>query len=251
MMKKIWIQIIFVLLASALSCMGQDHVDGFIARTFRSGVRRTMPYRLFIPPNYDRAQRYPMILWLHGAGGAGSDNIAQIKGDQVPGTHLWTSSASQAKNPAFVVVPQSGGSWTASGRTMLSQEMQMVLDIVALLQAEYSIDPARLYVLGQSDGAFGVWSVITNKPELFAAAVSLCGGGNPSYAGRVAKMPIWLFHGERDGTVLADESRKMVDAIKRAGGNPRYTEYKNVGHEIWERVFAEPELPEWLFAQHK
>lgn len=134
---------------------------------------------------------------------------------------------------------------------MLSQEMQMVLDIVALLQAEYSIDPARLYVLGQSDGAFGVWSAITNKPELFAAAVSICGGGNPSYAGRVAKMPIWLFHGERDSTVVADESRKMVDAMKRAGGNPRYTEYKSVGHEIWERVFAEPELSEWLFAQHK
>ena len=240
-----------LVLLSAVPCAAQDNVDGFVARVFSNVVRRTMPYRLFIPENYNKEKKYPLVLWLHGAGGAGSDNLRQIQEDQILGTHVWTSPENQERFGAFVVAPQSMGTWTASGRTPLSQEMLMVLGIVDSLQSEFSIDPARLYVAGQSAGAFGVWNLIGNRPQLFAAAIAVCGGGNPSLATRFAEMPIWVFHGDRDGTVPVDESRRMVEALRKSGGKPRYAEYRSVGHDVWKLAFADPDLPEWLFSQHK
>jgi predicted peptidase len=244
------LQLILILILSALPCAGQEIVDGFAARTFNNAGRR-MPYRLFIPENYDKAQKYPLVLWLHGAGGAGSDNLKQIQDDQIDGTHLWTNYENQERFPAFVVVPQGSGTWTASGRTVLSTQLSTVVALLEALQMEFNIDANRLYVAGQSDGAFGVWTLITQKPQLFAAAIAVCGGGNPAYAGRVQHMPLWIFHGERDGAVPVDESRRMVDAVKRAGGNPRYTEYRTIGHDAWKRAFAEKGLADWLFSQHK
>jgi len=239
-----------MLLASRASD-AQDVVDGFVGRIYKNVVRRTMPYRLFIPPNYDKTMKYPLVLWLHGAGGAGNDNRRQIEQDQVLGTHLWTSAEFQATHPTFVVVPQTTGTWTESGRTILSQEMLLVLGIVDSIQTEFNIDAGRLYVLGQSDGGFGVWNLIINRPDMFAAAVPLCGGGNPNYASRLTKLPIWAFHGALDISVPVVESRRMIQAIKDAGGNPRYTEYGTVSHDVWRRAFAEPELAEWLFSRHK
>jgi len=95
------------------------------------------------------------------------------------------------------------------------------------------------------------WNLITQRPDLFAAAIPLCGGGDPAGANRIGKMPLWVFHGRRDDVIPVTESRKMVSAIQRAGGRPRYTEYAGVGHDVWKRAFAEPELVSWLFAQHK
>jgi predicted peptidase len=90
---------------------------------------------------------------------------------------------------------------------------------------------------------------VTKKPGLFAAGISLCGAGNTDIASRAAKTAIWAFHGEKDDIISPTYSRQMINALKRAGGNPRYTEYKGIGHDIWELVFKEPELEEWLFAQ--
>jgi predicted peptidase len=100
-------------------------------------------------------------------------------------------------------------------------------------------------------GGNGTWHFITSRPELFAAAIPLCGWGNPNRANQIAQMPIWAFHGAADPTVPVAESQKMIAAIRQAGGNPRYTEYKGVGHEVWLKAFQEPGLVEWLFAQHR
>ena len=108
-----------------------------------------------------------------------------------------------------------------------------------------------MYVAGQSMGGIGTWSIITANPNLFAAAVPLCGGGNVAEASKLTKMPIWAFHGDKDQSVPVDYSRKMIAAIRKAGGDPKYTEYKGAGHEIWERVFKEPELLPWVFSQRK
>ncbi|PYS40816.1 MAG: phospholipase [Acidobacteria bacterium] len=228
-----------MLLLALLLLSPQKPVDGFQARTYK-----TMPYRLFVPPDYDKSHPYPLILWLHGAGSVGGDNFKQISGASLRGTHTWTAPQVQAKHPAFVLAPQSRiGSWT--------MDFPLVLELLNSVESEFNIDAARIYVAGQSLGGFGTWYFITTRPDLFAAAIPLCGGGNSSRASVITHIPIWAFHGESDPTVPVTESRKMIAAIRQAGGDPRYTEYRGVGHDVWFRAFQEPGLVEWLFSQHK
>jgi len=237
-------------LVLALPCAAQL-IDGFAGRIYTNPSGQRMPYRLFIPPGYDNSKPYPLVLWLHGAGGAGTNNRAQISQDQIPGTHTWTKPQNQAKFPTFVLVPQSPTNWISDGVESLSPEMLLVLEILEAVRTEFNIDRNRIYVAGQSDGGVGTWNVITQRPDLFAAAIPLCGGGDPSQAYRLAKMPIWAFHGARDPIIPVAESRKMIAAIQKAGGHPRYTEYRNLAHDIWVPAFAEPDLVGWLFAQHQ
>ena len=125
------------------------------------------------------------------------------------------------------------------------------LDIIDALKSEFNIDTRRIYVAGQSDGGVGTWNVIEQRPNLFAAAIPLCGAGDPSRASRIAKLPIWAFHGTLDEIIPVVESRKMITAIRRAGGRPKYTEYGTVGHDVWIPAFTEPDLVGWLFSQHR
>jgi predicted peptidase len=243
-----WFTLLFFLCGPPLLAL-QDDIDGFTARIYRSAAGETMPYRLFIPPGYDTRNPYPLVLWLHGSGGAGTDNIAQISEDQIPGTHIWTEPRTQAQHPAFVLVPQNPGDWVERS-DKLSPKMLLVLGMLDSVKSEFNIDVTRIYVAGQSDGGFGTWNLITQRPDLFAAAIPLCGGGEPRFASRVSKMPLWVFHGQRDDVVRVTESRNMVAALRKAGGHPRYTEYARVGHDVWKRAFTESELVPWLFAQH-
>jgi predicted peptidase len=243
-----------LVLLAALPCSAQDRIDGFIARVHRKGNLPAIPYRLFIPPAYDGNQKYPLILWLHGSGSIGHDNRKQISAASTLGTHIWIRPENQAKYPAFVLAPQCpeiARCWAAVFDKNLSAPLLMVIEILESLKMEFSIDPQRIYVAGQSLGGYGTWDLITKRPELFAAAIPLCGGGNTERAGRAAKVPIWAFHGDGDRSVAVTESRNMIAALKRSGGDPRYTEYRGVGHNVWERAFREPSLVEWLFAQHK
>ena len=230
--------------------LSQDTVDGFVGRFHKKG-RQSMPYRLFVPKPYDKAISYPIVIWLHGGGSAGTDNIGQISLDNKLGTHFWTRKENQERHPAFVLAPQSAGGWDDNGSSSLSTELTLVLEILDVVRKEYSIDANRIYVAGQSNGGIGAWGLITKRPGVFAAAIPLCGAGPVALAGRAAKTAVWAFHGEKDDVISADFSRKMVDAVRRAGGSPRYTEYKGVGHEIWEMVFREPDLEEWVFAQRR
>lgn len=242
--------ILFAALLGAAS-MTEDKIDGFVPRIYKNSRRETMPYRLFIPASYDKTKKYPVVIWLHGAGGAGDDNLLQISGDQIPGTRLWTKAENQARHPAFVLVPQSTGGWASTSGTQLSDEERLVVEILNGLKSEFSIDSKRIYVAGQSNGGFGTWDMISKRPELFAAAIPLCGGGNPILASNLIFMPIWAFHGDKDDVIPVEESRQMIAAIKKLGGIPRYTEYKGADHDVWTPAFKEPALVDWLFAQHK
>lgn len=237
-----------LLVLAAMPLFSQDSVDGFLGRVHRSG-RQSMPYRLFVPMGYDKSKPYPIVIWLHGGGSAGNDNLRQISLDNKLGTHFWTRQENQDRHPAFVLAPQSMGGWDGTSTSALSAELKLVLEILEVVRKEYSIDASRIYVAGQSNGGIGVWGLITKKPGLFAAAIPLCGSGNTKLASRAAKTAVWAFHGEKDDVIPAEHSRNMIAALKRAGGNPRYTEYKGVGHDIWELAFREPQLEEWLFAQ--
>ena len=223
----------------------------FIARTHpaKNGV---MPYRLFIPKAYDPRQRYPLIVWLHGAGGIGTDNAAQIAGDQIPGTHTWTTPERQAEHPAFIVVPQSPGVWTSTGSPDLGPHLEAVDGILDGLAAEFPVDPDRIYLLGQSNGGYGAWNLLSNRSNRFAAAVLLCPiKGDITRAVHAATLPMWVFWGDHDSAAIVEGSRAMVAALRAAGGQPRVTEYRGAGHDIWTRVFNEPEIVPWLFAQRR
>lgn len=224
---------------------------GFSALTYRNKRGQTMPYRLFVPADYRKANRYPLVLWLHGGAGRGNDNLKQITGGNTSGARVWTKPENQSGFACLVVAPQCAEDelWATIETAQPTEQLFMAVEIIKDLQRRFSIDDRRIYVAGQSMGGFGAWSLITSYPRRFAAAVPICGGGDESKARLIVKENIWAFHGEMDESVSVERSRRMIEAIRRAGGAPRYTEYKGEGHVIWEKVFKEPELLPWVFAQ--
>ena len=225
-------------------------------RTFTDAEGDKLPYRLLKPRNYDPTRKYPLVLFLHGAGERGEDNKAQM----IHGVSRFAEADSRQEFPCFVVVPQcpKGKRWVEVDWTLDSHRqpaepsapMQQTLGLLGALQKEFSIDARRLYVTGLSMGGFGVWDLISRQPTMFAAAVPVCGGGDEMTANLLVKTPIWAFHGDKDGVVKVSRSQNMIEAIRKAGGKPRYTEYEGVGHNAWVRAYQEPDLLKWLFAQN-
>ena len=228
-------------------------VDGFNARLFKNARGEMMPYRLFIPVNYDTKRKYPIVLWLHGGGGRGNDNLKQISGGNTNGTRVWISPEAQKKYPAFVLAPQcpDGEMWTTVDKVTSTGQLKLALEVLASVEKEFNVDETRRYVVGQSMGGLGSWSLVTEHPGMFAAAIPVCGGGDESLAAVLTKTSIWAFHGARDATISVERSRRMIAAIRKAGGEPRYTEYPNAGHSSWILAFQEPELLDWVFAQRR
>jgi len=171
----------------------------------------------------------------------------------------FSSDENRNEFPCFVVAPQcpEGKRWVEVDwgddrhdfDDRPSETMQLVIELLAALPKEFSIDADRLYVTGLSMGGFGTWDIISRFPDKFAAAAPVCGGGDEKLAGKIAGVPIWAFHGDKDTVVKPSRSRNMIAAIKEAGGRPRYTEYEGVGHDSWVRAYADPELMKWMFAQ--
>lgn len=235
-----------------------DH-DRFEPRTYTAADGGKLLYRLLKPLDYDPAQSYPLVLFFHGAGERGDDNTKQL----VHGMDQFASDKIRAAYPCFVVAPQcpSGDqwvavAWSADKHTLPAEtaaSMRMSLELVAALEKEFSLDTRRLYVTGLSMGGFGTWDAIQRHPETFAAAVPICGGGDASAEAvkPIAQLPIWVFHGDSDPAVKTQRSRDMVAALKAAGGQPKYTEYPNTGHDSWTATYRDPELYRWLFAQQK
>src|SRR5689334_11171451 len=116
--------IVAMILLTAFNLSGQNAIDGFEPRQYKNAFDR-MPYRLFIPEGYDKRKAYPLVLWLHGAGGLGYDNLAQISEDQIPGTRIWTTAENQARHPAFVLVPQTARGWASTADTELRPDLLM------------------------------------------------------------------------------------------------------------------------------
>lgn len=234
----------------------------FEARTHTSRSGAAMPYRLFQPQGGRRPAKLPLVVYLHGAGGLGTDNRKHYVGGNLFGTHVWALPGNQRRFPCLIAAPQTDRGWanyrrpTAPGERPvllpgLGEGMRLAFEIVDALRKEFPVDDARIYVTGQSMGGMGTWHAITERPKLFAAAAPVCGGGDPALIAAARNVPVWNFHGDSDKTVAVERSRVMVEALRKAGGKALHTEYAGVGHNSWEWAYTEPALPEWLFAQRR
>ena len=231
----------------------------FVAREYRSPEGQVLPYRLFTPNGYDPAQQYPLVVFLHGASARGSDNQRQLGGAGEWGTSVWTNDETQQKHPAFVLAPQAnrtGSRWVRQWRVdplrdpADKEPLELVVELLDVLHGEFSIDPDRVYITGLSMGGFGAWIAISRYPHRFAAAVPVCGGGDPTAVAETTAR-VWAFHGAADRVIPPRRSREMIEALRGVGSDPRYTEYPGVGHNAWERAYQDPDLIEWLFGQRR
>jgi predicted peptidase len=256
MVKETTLFLSFVLLLVASNFGARSNqtnpADGFLARSYHSPGGETMQYRLFVPPAYDAEKKYPIVLWLHGANGRGSDNLAQISGGNYLGTHIWTAPAIQSRDPVFVLAPQVENSKTWSRphvNTGAPVSLRLALEILSHIETEYSIDRSREYVAGQSMGGEGVWAVLAMARGRFAAAIALCSDGFDDQVAPDTKVPVWIFQGDADPVVSVEDVRKWVAALRQAGGSPKYTEVPGVGHNVWETAFANSDAATWLLSQ--
>lgn len=244
-------------LVSVLAILNLARAEEYEARTFTGTDGAKLGYRLLIPKNYDAAQKYPLVLFLHGAGERGSDNAAQLK----HGTPLFLKPEVREKYPCFVIAPQcppeekwsTVKGWT--GPEPFAREptapMRLALGAIEAVAKEFSVDPDRLYITGLSMGGYGTWDAITRAPQKWAAAVPICGGGDATRIASAKNVPIWAFHGINDGAVPVERTRELFAALKAAGGTPLYSEYPYVAHDSWTLAYGEPELLPWLFAQRR
>ncbi len=207
---------------------------------------KTLPYRLYLPPDYDPNEEYPCVLFLHGMGERGTWNQAQINGN----VDNLLAHLTLPEYQCIILAPQCPVTDTwASGEEKIGDSMRMTFDVLDELADQLSIDTDRRYVTGLSMGGQGTWDAISRRPGYFAAAAPICGSGTVEWADRLVDTPIWAFHGEYDTSIPVSGSRDMIDAIRAAGGTPRYTEYAGAGHHVWDPAYATDELYEWMFAQ--
>ncbi len=246
-----------ILLALSMALVLPLRADEYEPRTFTSPDGGSIPFRLLKPQDYDPAKKYPVVLFLHGAGERGADNQVQLK----HGAGLFLKPDVREKYACFVVAPQcpveqkwADTDWKAEVVVQppeLSAPMKLVLAALDGLEKEFSIDRDREYVTGLSMGGYGTWDLLTRNPERWAAGIPICGGGDQTKAARAKDLAVWAFHGGSDPTVPVVQTRNMVAALKAAGGAPLYSEYPGIGHDSWTNAYQEPELLPWLFAQKR
>jgi predicted peptidase len=227
---------------AALSHAADNDARGFCERVHKDKDGKEAKYFVFIPHAYKGDQAYPLILFLHGGGESGTDGKAPLRAYLGPAIKK-----QEATFPFIVVFPQSQkGTWNAS-----SEDGQRTMDILAEVQKELRVDERRLIVAGGSMGGAGTWSFAIKHPDAWAAIVPICGSGDVKQAGKIKHIPCWCFHGALDKSVNVEGSRRMIDALKAAGGTPKYTEYPEGGHGIGNMVWGTKELLDWLSEQKR
>lgn len=249
---------------AALSCMStasaQDFVSGEVAMTSTapSGGEVTLPYQLLSPKTVEEGERYPLILFLHGAGERGSDNATQLK--HFPSKML-TPERREAF-PCFVLAPQcpEGQKWTTdewgsktSQRIPEAPTAPLAAAVAALLDvaARYPVDLDRIYLTGLSMGGYGAFELAARHPDWFAAAAPVCGGGDDEAVDRLVGLPLSIWHGDADGAVPVERSRSMVAALKALGTPVEYHELPGVGHAAWTAAYGAQGCLDWMFSQRR
>jgi predicted peptidase len=238
--------------------------DSLFSEEYHVHERDTLKYRLLLPENFDETKQYPLVLFLHGAGERGEDNKKQL----VYGSQLFLNETHRDSFPAIVIFPQcpTNDYWSKleadrSTRPISfkykydkppTTAMTSVINLMEIMVEKPYVNTDQVYAMGLSMGGMGTFEIIYRKPEMFAAAIPICGGGDPESVTAYAEtIPLWIFHGAKDDVFDPNLSVKMVSAILKVGGFPRFTLYDFANHNSWDPAFAEPELLKWLFSNLK
>lgn len=232
-----------------------ETVNKYQAKFFDASNGLHLPYRVHEPSHNSQSDKLPLLIFLHGAGQRGTDNVEQLR----HGAKEFTKDDFQKEFPSYVIAPQCRTDhkwcevdWTAASveqPTAPSEEMAALFELIDDFVKTHPVDKQRIYFTGLSMGGFGTWDAIARRPHFFAAAIPVCGGGDLNTAAEIKDIPIWCFHGGADPVVKVELSRNMIAAIKAAGGEPKYTEYEGVAHDSWTQTYKNKELFQWLFQQ--
>ena len=246
-----------VVVSAAAGLLAQEPRTGFLNRLVRVGGAEHR-YQVYVPSGYTPDSRWPVILFLHGAGERGADGLIQTEVGL--GTAIRRFSA---RYPAIVVFPQ-----VPLKRTWVGEPGQVAMSALDKTLQEFSTDRDRVYLTGISMGGQGSWALAYAHADRFAAVVVVCGfiggsgtmasflGGDvadppAALAARIRTLPIWVFHGDADSVVNVDNARTIVASLRAAGADVQYTELPGVGHNSWDPAYRSADLAAWLFKQRK
>ncbi len=224
-----------------------DTKTGFVDKVFKNADGNESKYVLFVPHAYDGSKEFPVILFLHGAGETKGGQKMPV--EQGIGPHV---KRNEKTFPAFVVIPQAETrGWEADGPN--GKRAMAMLDAT---MKEYKIDASRQYLTGLSMGGYGTWSHAAAYADRWACFVPICGGVRTAdqvsgTAEKVKDLPCWCWHGDQDGSVKVEKSRELIEAMKKLGAKPLYTELEHVGHNSWDAAYASPDLFAWMLKQKK
>jgi predicted peptidase len=212
---------------------------GFLSRTVSVGGK-DMKYVVYVPLGYDPAKPMPTIVFLNGAGECGTDGFRQVY-------HFGGAIMLNAEKwPFIIVLPQK-----QDVNTKWKDEDAMVQETLKQAKAEFNVDASRLYLTGLSQGGHGTWTIAAKHPDMFAAIAPVCGWADEDVAKKVAKLPIWAFHGDKDEAVKLECSEEMKKWIEAAGGACKLTVYPGVGHNSWDNAYRNEELGAWFLEHHR
>ncbi len=240
------------------TALAEGLVLGMEGKTFvaQSGAR--LPYRIYAPGGEAPEEGFAVYMHLHGVGECGDDNRTQT----TAGMELVRKIISNKGEEAIVLVPQCpvGSQWVnvpfssgtySADEVELSMYLAAAMELLEAVQREYKVNPGRLYLGGLSMGGYGTWDLLARYPDVFAAAIPVCGGGDPTKAEAMKDVAIRTYHSADDPTVPVSGTRAMVEALEKVGGNVTYREFTNLGHNCWTRAFGLPDQVNWLFSQSR
>ena len=248
----------FTFFLCVIANMSFAQISIFSREKYISSKGDTLNYRMF-SPDRDTLRKYPVVIFLHGSGERGNDNESQLKF----GVMHFADDKISSMFPAFIIAPQCPPNmrWanisdhrnTSEVRLLQppSRPMELLIELIQKIKKEFPVDTNRIYITGMSMGGHGTYDAIQRYPQLFAAAVPVCGAGDTSKAASIAHIPMWVFHGAEDPTVSPLYSLNMVSALTKAGAHPGFTLYPEAGHFISKAAYTSLEMFAWLFRQHK
>ena len=210
-----------------------------IPKSFSIKIEKRLPYLIHLPKGYngDESRKWPLVLFLHGAGERGT-NLNKVK------VHGPPKLIEEGRLFPFILVsPQCpDGQWW---------ESDALMGLIESIESNYRVNPDRIYVTGLSMGGYGTWALAMRYPDKFAAIAPVCGGGIPYLTKNIIQLPIWTFHGDADKAVDISETKKLVDQLKRKGSKVKFTIYPKVGHASWTQTYDNPELYQWMLNQKR
>ena len=265
-MRSLIIISVMVFSGLGFAVFAQATETGFINRTLLYDGEDRL-YQVYIPANYSEDKKWPVILFLHGAGEQGKDGLMQTT---VGIANFIRDKVSRF--PAIVVMPQSKKPYG-----WISTETPLALEALNNTLNEFSTDSDRVYITGLSNGGYGTWSITYEHTDLFAAALVICGylserdiardippgtepapavptNGDDTYdvlASKLDKLPVWIFHGEEDSVVSVEGARSVYQALKKRNAPVRYTELPGIGHNSWDAAYGSDKVVKWLLSQRK